>query len=116
MTKTADDLILEALANERRRRICKVLANTDRTALGVDRIAHRLATREEDSTTRSISKHAETLVVELHHVHLPKLDGAGIVEFDSDGGTVYCRDERVVGSVAAGRVPPEVGRTDPDES
>lgn len=66
------------LAEERRRIVCNVLAEEE-APISVRRLAADVADRENDqsTTTRSVE-------ISLHHVHLPKLASAGIVDYDAD--------------------------------
>lgn len=70
------DLIFEVLANERRRRVLHHLV--DEPVWEIDALVDRLA--EEESSSR------EDVACSLHHVHLPKLEDAGIV--DSENGAI----------------------------
>lgn len=83
------DELLDCLADERRRTVVAVLRArgeaTPRRAL-----AHEVVAREEggDPSAEAV----ESTLRSLHHVHLPKLEAAGVVEIDRDAGTVADAD------------------------
>lgn len=73
------DGLVDALADDYRRRVLAVLDDRDdpvsRADLAVDAAA-------------ALSVTAEQLRVALHHVHLPKLEAQGLLEYDTDDGVV----------------------------
>lgn len=72
----------DLLASARRRTLLAVLADADGT-VGVEELARTVADREPaDAGTRGDG--ATDVQVALHHVHLPKLDQADLVEYDWD--------------------------------
>jgi DNA-binding transcriptional ArsR family regulator len=72
------DRLFDVLAQSARRRILRTLAERGvGTGPALDRAA--LASDAEDG---------ESSEIELVHVHLPKLDDAGLVEWDREAGTV----------------------------
>ncbi len=71
----------EALADGRRREVLRVLGQVG-GPLPLADLAERVATASGPSTS------TERLTVALDHVHLPKLDDAGIVSYDRDRGRV----------------------------
>lgn len=73
-------------------RLDKVLAvlESDGQTVRRDVLAHRIAAREADG--ESWADAVEAVRTELHHVHLPKLEGAGLVEYNDDDGTVTYQD------------------------
>lgn len=89
---SADDDILECLADERRRTALATLhdygGRTFRWTLARD-VAAQGADRDD----------VETVLVALHHVHLPKLADAGLVEYDQEAGTVASCGQRTLESI-----------------
>lgn len=78
------DAVLRLLATRERRAVLRHLAETEGTTT-VRRIADSVASscgHRGDELTR------EELRVRLHHVTLPMLADAGLVEFDERAGTV----------------------------
>lgn len=59
---------------------------------GRDDLAREVAVREagEEPSTEAV----EEVLVTLHHVHLPKLEHAGLVDYDADEGMVSSTDRR----------------------
>jgi DNA-binding transcriptional ArsR family regulator len=73
-----DSAILAALASDQRRVLLRQLVQTSGST-SVAEMANRLSNadqRADDDRTR--------IRAELHHVHLPKLDAADIIEYDAD--------------------------------
>lgn len=79
-----DDRVIEAVVDERRREILRCLEGRGETQTAD--LAREVAAREEtgDPSNGTVAE----VSIELHHVHLPKLSAAGLVEFDHDAGTV----------------------------
>lgn len=80
-TRRADD-VLEAVAQQRRRRTLRELADAGGSRLSTAELADRVVTRNDIGST----KEAE---VTLRHTVLPKLDESGLVTFDPSSGLVY---------------------------
>jgi DNA-binding transcriptional ArsR family regulator len=80
------DATFDVLANRRCRIALRHLAECD-DALVVDDLAARLADELDGEASET---HLST---SLHHTHLPKLDDAGLVEYDSDRGFARFRDD-----------------------
>lgn len=73
-----EDSAFAALADEDRRQLLSVLANTG---------AGDPPVRLPDDLTAT-TRNSATLATRLHHVHLPKLSEMGYVEWDRDSGVV----------------------------
>jgi len=104
--------LLDALAHERRQRVCEVLAGADREFLPLDALSERVAARHESGADGAADP--RTVRVELHHVHLPKLDEAGLIEYDHELNTVYYENDPVVAAIADGARPFEAARANVD--
>ncbi|WP_254280386.1 DUF7344 domain-containing protein [Haloarcula marina] len=85
-----DDQTLSLLASARRRTVVAVLAEAADTTHTLDSLAARVAEREAVDGGEDVPTHRVT--ADLHHVHLPKLDAAGVLEYDSDQRTVVARE------------------------
>ena len=68
----------EVLSSGRRRRVLSVLSETD-LPISVAELARVVSTREYES-----DEQRERLQIELHHVHLPKLQELNIVDYDEE--------------------------------
>ncbi len=86
------DIVFEILKNERRRSVLRYLqGNEDRVVLG--ELAEHIAARENDTTVESLTaQQRKRVYVGLYQCHLPKMDDAGIVEFDRNRGVVELAD------------------------
>lgn len=73
------DEIFEALGHRQRRHVLDVLLSCD----GATTVSE-LAKKTSSKTDRQVDR----IETGLHHSHLPRLEGMGIVEFDRDDGTV----------------------------
>lgn len=86
------DIVFELLKNRRRRRVLRYLEEEADTAdLGT--LAEALAAEENDKSIGALSSSERKRVyICLYQCHLPKLDDAGVIEFDSDRGTI-CKSD-----------------------
>jgi DNA-binding transcriptional ArsR family regulator len=74
------DTAFELLADRRRRAVVTMLRAAPRGVLELPALVDAVATECEGD--------ADALASTLHHHHLPKLDDAGVVEFDREEGVV----------------------------
>lgn len=83
------DTGIALLANDRRRIVLAVLESSNDPLARTD-LAREVTARESDGdpTTEPV----DAVAAELHHVHLPALEQAGLVEYDVGDGTVVSRD------------------------
>lgn len=94
MAESPPDESLRLVADRSRRRVLEHLRYeaTGRTTLD-DLVDRLLSSGSVSVGDRRADR--KTLALQLYHVHLPKLDDHGVVEFDPDSGTVqYAADER----------------------
>lgn len=84
------DVTFELLKNHRRRVVLQYLAEQPSTTLSA--LAEHVAAQENDKPIRSLtSAERKRVYISLYQCHLPKFHDAGVVEFDSDRGTVERR-------------------------
>lgn len=89
-------VVCEILQNERRRKALEYLDHQDR-ALTTGELAEHLAAIENDKPEAQVtSKERKRLYVNIYQNHLPRMDDAGAVDFDSDRGTITPTDETEV--------------------
>lgn len=86
------DTVYKMLANERRRYTMHYLKNHDETVtLGA--LAEQVGAWEHDTSPDQLSSaERKTVYTALQQRHLPKMDDAGIIEFDKRAGTVEPTD------------------------
>jgi len=72
----------ELLASERCRAVLDVLSKRA-TPISLDRLARDVAERETDADDPTVET-VERMTVSLHHINLPKMDDAGVVDYHSD--------------------------------
>lgn len=77
-TNLSLDRVFDVLSRSARRRVLRILVERAPRDRGEVTLASIVAEAEDVESAR----------VELTHVHLPKLDDAGIVEWDREAGTV----------------------------
>lgn len=102
------DELFHILQNRRRRGVLEYLRGVTGPVEMSD-VAEQLAAWEHDTTVEQLdSTQRKRLYVPLYQTHLPKLDDAGVIDYDKDRGQVEARP-------LAGRLEPylEVG-LDPD--
>jgi hypothetical protein len=73
------ETVFEVLADETRRGICRFLVAEAPSVVTVDEIAASLT--DDDAARRR-------LALNCHHRHLPKLDEAGLIEYDARSNAV----------------------------
>ena len=89
---TSVDDLFEVLSEGRRRTILTVLTER-RSSMEVERLAHAVAAREDATGSGTPSESTvERVHLTLHHVHLPKLDEAALVDYDREAGSVVATD------------------------
>lgn len=83
--------LYRVLADERRRALLPVLRQSD-TPLSESRLARLVAARQiGDSPNEVATADHERVQLSLHHVHLPRLEAAGLIE-RADNGQVVCTE------------------------
>lgn len=114
------DLAFEILKNGRRRMVLEELAAAGgEVTLG--ELSETIAARENDKTVAEISSEERKRVyVGLYQAHLPKMDGADVVQFNKDRGLISPGThadllERYLGSQTAG-TPPAAPAAEPSSS
>ena len=86
------DLVFEILSNTRRRMVLYYLRQHDGVAT-VKELAGEIAALENDVDIDSLSRQQRKRVyVSLYQTHVPKLEDAGIIEYDDDEGIVRLTD------------------------
>lgn len=85
------DQLLSALA-DRRRRLVLSLASRSSTSITREELAEAMIARERaiglGNRTESKREPIDKLATKLYHQHLPKLENAGLIEYDHDDGTI----------------------------
>lgn len=79
------DDVVASVVDERRSTVLAVLDARDEP-MDRSELAREVAVREGDGAASAEA--VDSLHTELHHVHLPKLSAAGLVEYDAESGTV----------------------------
>lgn len=83
----SQDTAFDLLSNGRRRRILRRLQGTDGVELGT--LATEISAMENGVSSEELSsKQRKRTYVSLYQTHVPKLEDAGVVAFDSDSGVV----------------------------
>lgn len=87
------DTAFMLLKNQRRREVLRYLARTEAVTT-LDALARHIAARENGIDERALSSSQRKRVyIGLYQAHLPKLDDAGVIEFDKHRGRVELRPE-----------------------
>lgn len=86
------DTALELLSDAHRRAILEYLASTPGSPVDYGAVVDHIVKERPDGRQAD----PQTVTIECVHSHLPKLEDAGLVEFDRESGDVrYRRDGRV---------------------
>ena len=81
--------LLDVLTDDRRRRVIAVLARAPHETVTLTGLAVTVTTVEEDTALADLDRGRLAAVRStLHHVHLPKLADAGLLEYDPERRTV----------------------------
>ncbi|MFC6718283.1 ArsR family transcriptional regulator [Natrialbaceae archaeon GCM10025810] len=90
--RLSKDVIFELLKNRRRREVLAYLLDADGTVT-LGELAEQIAAWENDTSVNALSSDQRKRVyVALYQTHLPKMDDAGIVEYDQDRGLITLSD------------------------
>lgn len=86
------DVVFGILQNKRRRNVLRYLMSVDRMVTQAE-LAEQIAAQENGITVAEIdSTQRKRVYVALYQTHLPKLDEAGLIEYNSDRGHVRLTD------------------------
>jgi hypothetical protein len=87
-TQLSLDVVYDILKNTRRRRVLHLL-HEDEEGTTLGDLAERIAAIENDKPrTQLDAQERKRVYVGLYQCHLPRMDDAGVVDFDGDRGTV----------------------------
>lgn len=86
--RLSKDVIFELLKNRRRREVLSYLLEADETVT-LGELAEQIAAWENDTEVTALSSDQRKRVyVALYQTHLPKMDDAGIIDYDQDRGLI----------------------------
>ena len=88
------DRLFEVLANERRRRIILYLDRKDGEVASTLELIDYVMVHEAESIDDLAS---DEVTIALYHRHLPRLEEAGLIEYDARSRTVRYRGDGVIG-------------------
>lgn len=86
------DDVFELLADERRRTVLYALARSRARTWSLERLAEEVADREVARGDVTGPLHGREVELALAHNHLPRLDDAGLVEYDHEARAVTKRE------------------------
>ncbi len=90
--RLSKDVIFELLKNRRRREVLTYLLEAEDTVT-LGELAEQIAAWENDTDVNALSSDQRKRVyVALYQTHLPKMDDAGIIEYDQDRGLISLSD------------------------
>lgn len=82
------DILFQMLSNERRRKVIRHLSD-EQSTITLSCIAEHIAATENDCSVKGInSQERKRTYVALYQCHLPKMADSGLIEYDSDRGTI----------------------------
>jgi DNA-binding transcriptional ArsR family regulator len=85
------DTVFDLLKNQRRRRVLRYLREEKEETLG-DLAEHIAALENQKEVAQLSSSERKRVYVGLYQCHLPRMDDAGVLEFDSNRGTIELND------------------------
>lgn len=80
------DRLFDLLAEPRRRRVLTYLSETAADAVALTDLIAAVVAREPDPEGEI--DHYEVVAIDVYHTHLPKLEAAGLLEYDARSRTV----------------------------
>lgn len=83
----ATDAVVDALSHRHRRTVLRAVVQNERGATSVATLTDAVAD-VASSDTLSDGEHRQRILIALHHRHLPKMDDAGLVRYDTEAGRV----------------------------
>lgn len=87
------DVIFDVLKNRRRRLVLQYTREHDEEPFTLSDIAEYIAAEENDKPIAQLtSDERKRVYVGLYQCHLPRMDDAGVLEFDRNRGTVEMND------------------------
>lgn len=90
--RLSKDVIFELLKNRRRREVLTYLLDREETVT-LGELAEQIAAWENDTSVNALSSDQRKRVyVALYQTHLPKMDDAGIIDYDQDRGLITLSD------------------------
>jgi hypothetical protein len=88
MTQASVDTVYEVLSNSRRRYVLSELRRREES-VAMMTLATGIGAQEADIRPEAVSpSERKRIYVSLYQTHIPKLESAGLAEYDSDTGTV----------------------------
>jgi hypothetical protein len=82
------DVTFEVLKTRRRRLVLEYLRDTEETVT-IGELAEHIAAIENDTTVKQLNaQQRKRVYVGLYQCHLPKMDDAGVVDFDQNRGRI----------------------------
>jgi len=83
------DIVFEILKNRRRRRVLHHLKEQEDDSIDLGSLAEHVAALENDKSVAALtSGERKRVYVGLYQCHLPKMNDAGVVDFDRNRGTI----------------------------
>ncbi len=93
--KLSQDVVFDLLSSPRRRFVLYYLNQVD-DSVTIGDLADEVAAWENEVDVEELSSQQRKRVyVSLYQTHVPKMDDAGIIEYDSDSGKVVLADQAV---------------------
>lgn len=89
-------LVFDLLADEHRRHAVAYLATCEESVT-ISELAAEIATRSSNRPRTAIpTQQTRSIMIDLHHKHVPKLAEAGVVEYDRECGLVELSEDDAV--------------------
>lgn len=92
--------IHRVLSSERRRITLRVLVNSE-APLALRELAVMVAERE--AVEDSVGEEIDRVAIELHHNHLPRIAGVGLVQYDAESNHVDAIYQNLAEQILEGR-------------
>lgn len=89
-----EETVFFVLSNQRRRLVVHALKQKDAAEIDIGGLARQISAWENDIPSAEVDyTERKSVYTSLQQLHLPKMDEAGIVEFDNNRGVVTSTDK-----------------------
>ena len=100
------DTVFELASVQRRRHLLASLTDGDADVFDLDTLVEQVQTAESRATDGPPPDY-DTVLVALHHAHLPKLAAAGVIDYDARSQTARIRSHSLLANLLSTFMPPD---------
>lgn len=91
-TRSSTDAVFEALTDQRRRMVVWFIENSEEEPVYFDEVSEYIAA--------TLDPPVEVVQLNLHHKDLPKLERAGLVEYNEQSGAIRTQNPQLISKLS----------------